>query len=112
MRLIATQIVITATLLLSLGMSAPSLRLEARPRMGFTPKQIDIKVYLTGEERELAVALYEGDLLVTSSSQDLEGDKIVNLTFRRPPPGDLTLLAITADHEGRRKTATLDLHYF
>lgn len=103
-------IIIITTLLLSL--LAP-LRVEVRPRMAIAPDECQIKVYLAGDERMVTISLYDEEgFLVRSSGQELMGERLINVNWRRPPTGDLTLQVLTFDDRGKvSDSKTLDLHY-
>ena len=99
-------------LLFLLPGDSPSLRLTANPRTGFAPIDVEIRVYLTGSERAVIVSLYDSDgFLLRSSGQDLLGEKLVYLKWKRIGPCDCRLIATTNDSKGHQVTKSLDLHY-
>lgn len=107
------KIVNLLTLLLLYAGDSPSLRLTAKPQTGFAPQDVEIRVFLNGTEREVAVALYDTDgFLLRSSAQDLMGDTLIYLKWRRVGIcTPCTLTATTSDSKGHQETKSLDLHY-
>jgi hypothetical protein len=98
--------IITFTLLLTTSLS-PSLRIEVNPRQAIAPKEMEIRVYLRGDERAMGCSLQDEDgFVLRSSAQDLLGETLVYMKWKNPPTGDLTLVCAT-----ERERKSLDLHY-